>query len=142
MNYTTTNDLLNRIPAMRVAENTVADALRFEGASMWQFLPSYIWSDVFRAVEMAKGLARACSPEERPARILALPSADRYAAMWMRLSEAAAAANGIPHRALQRRERKAALDGDRPALGDGGGHDETCGGAGSPARDGQAARSG
>src|SRR5690348_4062227 len=59
MGYGDTNDLINSMQTLGLGEQPLATALRYDGASMWQFLPSYIWPDVFRAVEMTKVLTAA-----------------------------------------------------------------------------------
>ena len=82
---------------------------------MWQFLPSYIWPDVFRAVELTKALDGVLAGE-RPRRSSPSPGSDRYATMWARLAESFAEARGVAFEAATApaaRQRPAWVPGPR-----------------------------
>jgi hypothetical protein len=79
--YRTTNKLFNRLQDVRVDGTPLLDLVAYDGVSMWQFLPSYVWPEVFRAVELAEivaGLVR----ESGSAAFAAEPAADSAAAIW------------------------------------------------------------
>ena len=46
----------NDMQTAPVGPRTLTGATRFEGASMWQFLPSYVWPEVYWAIELVKAL--------------------------------------------------------------------------------------
>ena len=97
MAYSDTNVVLDRAAALTVGERPLADLLRYEDASMWQFLPSFIWPDVFRAVELTKCLDMVVA-ERMPVAVTAEATGDRYEEMWSRLVESFARTRGIEHR--------------------------------------------
>jgi len=54
--YRDTNRWLNQLQEARAGERRLLGEVRHDGVPMWQFLPSYVWPDVFWAIELVKAL--------------------------------------------------------------------------------------
>jgi hypothetical protein len=110
MRYADTNDLINSMQGLAVDGRPLTEVLRLDGASMWQFLPSYLWPDAFRAVEITKAVTDAVR-SLAPDALVTLPSGDRYDAMWQQIGSAVAASEDLEHHP---RAGKAGLAQNRP----------------------------
>jgi hypothetical protein len=95
--YRPTNDLLNRLLDVHFGRETLLDVVSYRGASLWQFLPSYIWPSVFRAVELA-GVLSGLVDECRPSAISCEPVDDETNGVWIGVVAAVAAGRRIPLR--------------------------------------------
>ena len=92
--YSDTNAWLNRLLDAPVAGARLVDYVRHDGVGMWQFLPSYIWPQVFLAIELVKALdALVGVVGERGLR--PLPVADALNGTWTGVVEEYARARGL-----------------------------------------------
>ncbi len=96
MRYSDTNDLINSLQTLDVDGLGLTELLRMDGASMWQFMPSYLWPDVFRAIELTKVVLEAVESLS-PSALVALPCGDRYEMVWEQVSRSVARARGVDH---------------------------------------------
>jgi len=105
--YRLTNGFFNRLQQVRVGDTPLLELVSYRGVSMWQFLPSYVWPEVFRAVELVEIIAGVLE-EAEPELYEAEPSADTAAAIWEGVVRAAGIALADDGARSVRGERRSA----------------------------------
>lgn len=89
-----TNNLLNNLQDARIADRTLLDFVQYDGISMWQFLPSYVWPAFYRAVELIRLLTELVA-EVNPREICAFPADDATDPLWHGALLAVGQATGV-----------------------------------------------
>jgi hypothetical protein len=98
--YRDTNRWLNSLQDLPVADGRLIDRLRFEGVSMWQFLPSYIWPQAFWAVEIVRALESLVAATE-PRGLVPVPTDHPFDAVWRRTVQAFAQTHRLDYETSQ-----------------------------------------
>jgi hypothetical protein len=98
--YRRTNALFNELQDAKVGDRTLLDYVRYEGVSMWQFLPSWLWPSFFRAVETIEILDRLVG-ESEPDRLVALEVDDSTSHIWEGVLSAIGEKHGLAVEILQ-----------------------------------------
>lgn len=94
LDYRDTTALLGRLQTIDVEGEPLWKLAEFEGASMWQFLPSYIWPAVFRAVEWAKAVQQGVD-EHTPTALQPLTLNGPHGEMWLAVVRSVARHRGL-----------------------------------------------
>jgi len=115
--YRETNELLNRLQDTHVEGKTLAEFVSYDGVSMWQFLPSYIWPSFFLAVQLTDVVCKIVE-DTAPGEIHVFPVSDYTARIWDELVRSIGRIYGVPvvsansigwRRMLRRRLRRIGL---------------------------------
>ena len=93
--YAETNEFLNQLQDARVAGKRLLEFVDYDGISLWQFLPAYLWPSFFRAIQLIS-LTRAIVRQEKPESIRVFPVDDYTSAIWIGSVRAVAEAEGLP----------------------------------------------
>jgi hypothetical protein len=91
--YRPTNRLFDRLQDMRVGECRLTDFLAYDGTSMWQFLPSFIWPDFYRTTELFS-LLKPLFDTLAPNSVRVEVPGDKLASVWLGVVQALAATTG------------------------------------------------
>jgi hypothetical protein len=89
-----TNSFLNAIQDIVIDDQSLVEHLMWRGVSLWQFLPSYLWPSVSRAVSLVSALNKVVS-DTRPTLIKFAPVNDRTESIWQGIVESIATAHQI-----------------------------------------------
>lgn len=82
--YRTTNGLLAGLESVLISGRPLVGFVAYAEVFYWQFLPSYIWTTFFRAVEYTK-IAVSLIEEMSPDIIRVLPAYDSNSMLWFKL---------------------------------------------------------
>lgn len=93
--YRETNAFFNRLQDARVAGRPLLEFVAYDGASMWQFLPSFLWPVFFRSIELIRLVGQVVD-EVGPLEIRAWPVADHTALLWEGVVRAVGASRHVP----------------------------------------------
>ena len=92
--YRKTNELLNDLQDARVAGRSLIEFLSYNGVSMWQFLPAYVWPFFFRAVELIDVVLQLVE-DVKPKEIRVFPVSDYTDPIWQGVVQSIGDRNGI-----------------------------------------------
>jgi glycosyltransferase involved in cell wall biosynthesis len=98
--YRKTNELFNQLQDARVCGKTLLEFVWYDGVSMWQFLPSYIWPAFFRTVELIDVVSEIID-ETAPQEIRIFPINDYTNPIWRGVVQAIGQAHNIPVTTIQ-----------------------------------------
>lgn len=93
--YRETNAFFNRLHDARVGGCPLLKFVAYDGVSLWQFIPSYLWPVFFRSIELIR-LTQQVVDEVGPREIRAFPALDQTAHIWEGVVQAVGASHGIP----------------------------------------------
>ncbi|MBF0176716.1 MAG: hypothetical protein HQL63_07705 [Magnetococcales bacterium] len=99
MNYKETNQFVDSMSRMFVNSQTLSRFSIYDRASMWQFVPSYIWPEVFLAIELIK-IVKPVIKKMQPGLIFVEPPADDGAPIWVGAMQGIADSLEIPMRVI------------------------------------------
>lgn len=95
VDYQPTNDFLNTFQEIKVAGTPFIELVLYDGISMWQFLPSYIWPYFFRSVSLIRALEPVLK-DVSPGSIKLFPVKDSSNYIWSKTVRSVAAKYGLP----------------------------------------------
>lgn len=93
--YRETNAFFNRLQDARVAGRPLLEFVVYDGVSMWQFLPSFLWPVFFRSIELIRLVGQVVD-EVGPLEIRAWPVPDHTAPLWEGVVRAVGASRHVP----------------------------------------------
>ena len=103
--YRKTNELFNQLQDARVAGKTLLEFIWYDGVSMWQFLPSWLWPAFFRVVEFIDILNQIVD-DVAPQELRVFPVNDYTDPLWQGTVQAIGEARGVPVSIAQTPEAK------------------------------------
>ena len=95
LDFRKTNELFNQLQDARIAGKTLLEFIRYNGVSMWQFLPSWLWPAFFRVVEFIDILNQIVD-DVAPQELRVFPVSDYTDPLWQGTVQAIGEAHGIP----------------------------------------------
>lgn len=88
------NDFLNYMQDIVIGNKTLINSVALDSTYYWQFLPSYIWPQVFFSIEMVT-LLNDLIKEVKPEHLLVFPATSQLRDIWQGSVEAAADQYGL-----------------------------------------------